>query len=118
MPSQDGITEYFLPSSLEHIPMARNVTAINFSITTSDICSLRYIGPNGTIYITASNAEAIEDVEDGGFSFVKPSVPSNPYLEQKSRKYYSTVSRDTSTNTKLPKLPTSRPSGQWKISAQ
>ncbi|KAF9651511.1 hypothetical protein BDM02DRAFT_3110625, partial [Thelephora ganbajun] len=69
MSSQDGITEQFLPSSLEHIPMARNVTAINFSITTSDICSLRYIGPNGTIYITASNAEAIEDVEDGSFSY-------------------------------------------------
>ena len=68
-PSQDGITENFLPSSLEHIPMARNVTAINFSITTSDICSLRFIGPNGTIYITASNADAIEDVEDGGFSY-------------------------------------------------
>ena len=67
--SQDGITEHFLPSSLEHIPMARNVTAVNFSIITSDICSLRYIGPNGTIYITASNAEAIEDIEDGGFSW-------------------------------------------------
>ena len=67
--SQDGITEHFLPSSLEHIPMARDITAINFSITTSDICSLRYIGPNGTIYITASNAEAIEDVEDGSFSY-------------------------------------------------
>ena len=67
--SREGITEHFLPSSLEHIPMARNVTAINFSITTSDICSLRYIGPNGTIYITASNAEAIEDLEDGSFSY-------------------------------------------------
>lgn len=67
--SQDGITEHFLPPSLEHIPMARNITAVNFSITTSDICSLRYIGPNGTIYITASNAEAIEDIEDGGFSY-------------------------------------------------
>jgi hypothetical protein len=65
---QDGITERFLPSSLEHIPMARNVTAINFSVTTSDICSIRYMGPNGTIYITASNAEAIEDLDDGGFS--------------------------------------------------
>ena len=68
-PSQDGITEHFLPSSVEHIPMARNVTAINFSITTSDLCSLRYIGPNGTILITASNAEAIEDVEDSLFSY-------------------------------------------------
>ena len=66
--SQGGITELFLPSSLEHIPMARNVTAINFSINTSDMCSLRYIGPNGTILITASNAEAIEDIEDGLFS--------------------------------------------------
>lgn len=65
---QDGITEHFLPSSLEHIPMARNVTAINFSITTSDICSIRYIGPNGTILIKASNAEAIEDIEDDLFS--------------------------------------------------
>jgi len=69
MPSQDGVTKHFLPPSLEHIPMARNVTAINFSIATSGICSLRYIGPNGTIYITASNAEAIEDVEDGSFSY-------------------------------------------------
>jgi len=67
--SQDGITKHFLPQSLEHIPMARSVTAINFSITTSDICSIRYIGPNGTIYIRASNAEAIEDLEDGGFSY-------------------------------------------------
>lgn len=66
---QDGITEHFLPSSLEHIPMARNVTAINFSITTSDLCSIRYIGPNGTILIMASNAEAIEDIEDGLFSY-------------------------------------------------
>lgn len=66
---KDGITEHFLPSSLEHIPMARNVTAINFSITTSEICSLRYIGPNGTIYITASNVEANEDVEGGSFSY-------------------------------------------------
>jgi hypothetical protein len=69
MSSQGGITEHFLPSSLEHIPMARNVTSINFSITTSDMCSLRYIGPNGTILITASNAEAIEDIEDGLFSY-------------------------------------------------
>jgi hypothetical protein len=69
MSSQDGVTEHFLPSSLEHIPMARNVTAINFSVTTSNICSIRYIGPNGTIYITASNAEAIEDTDDGGFSY-------------------------------------------------
>lgn len=67
--SQDGITEHFLPSSLDRIPMARNVTAINFSITTSDLCSLRYIGPNGTILITASNADAIEDVDDSLFSY-------------------------------------------------
>ena len=69
MPSQDGVTRHFLPPSLEDIPMARNVTAINFWITTSDIRSPRYIGPNGTICITASNAEAIEDVEDGSFSY-------------------------------------------------
>jgi len=60
----DGVTKHFLPSSLEHIPMARNVTAVNFSATTSGICSIRYIGPNGTIYITASNAEATENEED------------------------------------------------------
>ena len=65
---KDGVTEHFLPSSLERIPMARNVTAVNFSVTTSNVCSIRYIGPNGTIYITASNAEAIEDVDDGCFS--------------------------------------------------
>ena len=65
--SQDGITEHFPPSSLEHLPMEINVIAINFSITTSDICSLRYIGPNGTIYITATNADTIKDVEGGNF---------------------------------------------------
>lgn len=67
--TQGGITEHFLPSSLEHIPMARNVTSINFSITTPDLCSIRYIGPNGTILITASNAEAIEDIEDELFPY-------------------------------------------------
>ncbi|KAF9792126.1 hypothetical protein BJ322DRAFT_15011 [Thelephora terrestris] len=66
MPSQDGITKHFLPSSLEHIPMARNVTVIRFTIDTADVCSLHYIGPNGTIYIEASNAVA---VEDGCFSY-------------------------------------------------
>jgi len=67
--TRDGVTELFLPSSLEHIPMARNVTAVNFSATTSGICSIRYIGPNGTIYITASNAEATENEEDDRFSY-------------------------------------------------
>ena len=67
--TRDGVTEHFLPSSLEHIPMARNVTAVNFSVTTSGICSIRYLGPNGTIYITASNAEAVDNEEDDRFSY-------------------------------------------------
>ena len=67
--TRDGVTEHFLPSSLEHIPMARNVTAVNFSAMTSGICSIRYIGPNGTIYITASNAEAVDNEDDDRFSY-------------------------------------------------
>ena len=62
--TRDGATEHFLPSSLEHIPMARNVTAVNFSATTSGMCSIRYLGPNGTIYITASNVEVTEHDDD------------------------------------------------------
>ena len=69
MSGRDGITKHFLPSTLEHIPMARNITAINLSITASDMCSIRYMGANGTILITASNAEAIEDLEDDLFSY-------------------------------------------------
>ena len=69
MSNENGVTEHFLPSSLEHIPMARNVTAINFSATTSNTCAIYYIGPNGTISIMASNAETIKDAEGGGFLY-------------------------------------------------
>ena len=66
---QGGVTEHFLPPSLKHISMARNITAINFPVDTSNACPIGYIGPNRTIYIKASNAEAIKDVDDGSFSY-------------------------------------------------
>lgn len=117
VPSRDGVTENFLPSTLKHIPMARNVTAINFSVSTSCTCSIRYIGLNGTIYITAPTQRGSRTKTTTPFH-LKPSVPSSPYLQWKSRKCYSTVSRGASAKVMLPKLPTVQPSGRRKISAR